>query len=102
MNMLRRLYVIIGFLWVCVVFTHFTLIRPVVAATQEIVAVVNENAISDSDLRKRLRLIMASSGLPDTKEIRQKLTQQVLSGLINEQLMLQEAKKFGIEISRWI
>tara|TARA_R110001592_G_scaffold29350_7_gene106573 strand:- start:16573 stop:17475 length:903 start_codon:yes stop_codon:yes gene_type:complete len=75
-------------------------VNPAAAATQEIVAVVNDAVISDSDLNKRMRLIMVSSGLPNTSEIRQKLTQQVLGGLINEQLMLQEAKKFNIEINQ--
>ena len=98
MIMLYRLCFILGLVCVYTAVTHSISVKPVEAATQEIVAVVNDDAISDSDLNKRLRLIMASSGLPNTKEIRQKLTQQVLSGLINEQLMLQEAVKFNIEI----
>ena len=76
---------------------HFA-IGSAVAATQQIVAVVNDDAISDSDLEKRMRLIMASSGLPNTKEIRKKMMPQVLSGLINEQLMLQEAEKYNLEV----
>ena len=42
------------------------------AATQQIVAVVNDDAISISDFEKRLKLIIASSGLPDNQEIRQR------------------------------
>lgn len=97
MTMLRCLYVI-G-LALCT-YTMAGHVNPAAAATQEIVAVVNDAVISDSDLNKRMRLIMVSSGLPNTPEIRQKLTQQVLGGLINEQLMLQEAKKFNIEINQ--
>lgn len=70
------------------------------AATQEIVAVVNEDAVSARDLNRRLRLVMASSGLPNNSEIRDKLTPQVLGVLINERIMLQEARKFNIEVTQ--
>ncbi|MGH1456027.1 MAG: peptidylprolyl isomerase [Alphaproteobacteria bacterium] len=73
--------------------------RQAVAAVQEIVAVVNEDAISASDLNKRLKLILASSGLPNNAEIREKMTPQVLGGLINERIMIQEARKMGFEIT---
>lgn len=69
------------------------------AATQEIVAVVNEDAITQSDLSKRMGLIMASSGLPNAPEIRARLQPQVLNGLIEEQLMTQQAKKLGLEVT---
>jgi peptidyl-prolyl cis-trans isomerase SurA len=74
-------------------------VKAVMAATQEIVAVVNEDAITAADLGKRLSLIMASSGLPNNPEIRQKLAPQVLNGLIEEQLMLQEARKMKLDVS---
>lgn len=76
-----------------------TLSVPAYAATQEIAAVVNEDAISMQDVKKRMKLIMASSGLPNNKEIRERLTRQVLNSLINEQVMLQEARKLGIEVT---
>ena len=72
--------------------------KPVRANVQEIAAVVNEGAISARDLDKRMKLIMASSGLPNNKEIRSKLVPQILGSLINEQLMLQEANKMGVKI----
>ncbi len=75
------------------------IIKPTLAATQEIVAVVNDEAISALDLNKRMKLIMASSGLPNTKDIRSKLTPQILNGLINEQIMIQEARKLGFEVT---
>ena len=71
-----------------------------VAETHSIVAVVNDDVITGSDLDKRMRLVMASSGLPNTKEIRKKLTGQVLGNLINEQLMMQEAEKYGLEVDQ--
>ncbi len=72
----------------------------VVAETHGIVAVVNDDVITNTDLSKRVRLVMASSGLPNTQEIRRKLTRQVLGNLIDEQLMLQEAEKYGFEVSQ--
>ncbi len=70
------------------------------AATQEIIAVVNDDAISGRDLNKRMKLILASSGLKNSKEIRARMIPQVLNNLINEQLMLQEARKMDIQIER--
>lgn len=63
-----------------------------------IAAVVNDDAISMKDLNDRLRLVMISSGLPNTAEIRSKMTDQVMGNLIEEQLRLQEAERLGIEI----
>lgn len=81
----------------CTVLSVVT-VRDGVARVQEIVAVVNEEAISASDLNKRLKLIIASSGLPNNEDIRQKMTPQILNGLINERVMLQEARKMGIDV----
>lgn len=69
-----------------------------VAARQEIAAVVNEDVISMTDVSKRLRLIIASSGFPDNEDVRAKLAPQIISGLIDEQLMLQEARNMKITI----
>ncbi len=81
----------------CTVLSVVT-VRDGVARVQEIVAVVNEEAISASDLNKRLKLIIASSGLPNNEDIRQKMIPQILNGLINERVMLQEARKMGIDV----
>ncbi|MCK5284562.1 MAG: peptidylprolyl isomerase [Alphaproteobacteria bacterium] len=69
------------------------------ARSEQIVAVVNDDAISLSDLNNRLKLIAASSGLPQTPEIYQKLSGQVIGSLIDEQIMLQEARRLELEIS---
>lgn len=65
-----------------------------------IAAVVNQDAISMSDLNERMKLIMASSGLPNNPDIRAKLTKQVIESLIEEQLMLQEAKRREITVTQ--
>lgn len=78
---------------------HATLSVAAEASTQQIVAVVNEDVISQSDFDKRLRLVVASSGLPDNKEIRQRLAPQIIGSLIDEQLMIQEARNMDIKIA---
>jgi peptidyl-prolyl cis-trans isomerase SurA len=73
------------------------------AATQggdRIVAVVNENVITTSDIEARMKLAFLSSGLPDTPEVRSHILPQVLHGLIDEQLQSQEAKRLDISISK--
>jgi peptidyl-prolyl cis-trans isomerase SurA len=73
---------------------------PSVFANQEgIAAVVNQDAISMTDLSDRMKLIIISSGLPDTPEIRERLQPQIMNSLIDEQLMMQEAKKRDITVS---
>lgn len=69
------------------------------AAVQEIAAVVNDDAVSMRDLVKRMKLVIASSGLPSNTEIKQKLAPQVLGSLINEKLMLQEAQKLNLAVT---
>lgn len=64
-----------------------------------IAAVVNDEAISMTDVTERMKLVMASSGLPNNPDIRAKIMPQVVEGLIEEQLKLQEAKRNKIEVS---
>ncbi len=70
------------------------------AAVQEIAAVVNDGAISMRDLDKRMKLIMVSSGLQNSQEIRDRLKPQVLGSLVNEQLMMQEARRLDISVDK--
>lgn len=67
--------------------------------TLDIVAVVNDDAISAKDLFSRMKLIMISSGLPNNEEIQAKIARQVISTLIDEQVMLQETSKRGFTVS---
>ena len=61
-----------------------------------IAAVVNDQVISLFDLASRVRMVLISSNLPDSEEIRQKLASQVLRSLIDEKLQLQEAKRQSV------
>lgn len=66
--------------------------------TETIAAVVNEEAVSKSDLAARLKMVIASSGLPDNNEIRDRLMPQIMGVLIDESLKLQEAYRLEIEV----
>lgn len=70
------------------------------ARTEGIAAVVNQDAISMTDLNDRLRMIIASTRLPATKEIQEKLMRQVLNDLIEEQLKIQEARRLEISVTQ--
>lgn len=68
------------------------------AAMERIALVVNDSAITQHDINARMRLIMASSGLPNTQETRAKVVPQIVQTLIEEQLKLQEAERLDIVI----
>jgi peptidyl-prolyl cis-trans isomerase SurA len=68
-------------------------------AQQRIAAVVNDEVVSVQDLDDRLDLVMFTSGVDDTPQARQGLTPQVLRGLVEEALQLQEAQRLGITVT---
>ncbi|MGE0108416.1 MAG: peptidylprolyl isomerase [Bdellovibrionales bacterium] len=63
-----------------------------------IAVVVNDDAITHGDVRARLALALMAAGMPDTPEARAKIFPQVLRALIEEQLIMQEAKKIGAHV----
>jgi peptidyl-prolyl cis-trans isomerase SurA len=71
------------------------------AAAQEtrIAAIVNDDVVSLSDLANRTLLVMRSSGIEDNEQNRERLSAQVLRGLIDERLEMQEAKRLNISVS---
>jgi len=66
------------------------------APYMRIAAVVNDEIISVFDLVSRVRMVMMSSNIQDSPETRQKIAPQILRGLIDEKLELQEAKKKSV------
>lgn len=66
--------------------------------TERIAAIVNSDAITASELSARLKLIVVSSGLPDTPDVRAKIKPEVLNSLIEEKLMMQEANRNKITV----
>lgn len=93
--------VIHGLVFLALVFGVFMLCTRAVQAneTVQIAAIVNEDAISQSDVLARTKLIIVTSGLPDKSDIREKLRPQVVSDLVNEQIIFQEALKNDIEVT---
>jgi len=71
---------------------------PAQEVVESIVAEVNADVISSSDLEGRLRLAILAAGLPLDQQTRERLTPQVLRGLIDERLRLQEAERLGIAV----
>lgn len=67
--------------------------------TEGIAAIVNDDALSFSDLEDRMDLIISSTGFPNTPEMRERVLPQALGGLIEEQIKMQEANGLGIEVS---
>jgi peptidyl-prolyl cis-trans isomerase SurA len=70
------------------------------ADEQRIAAVVNDEVVTIRDLNERLQLVMVTSGIPDNEQARTRLAPQVLRGLIEETLQLQEAKRLNIEVDQ--
>lgn len=68
------------------------------AGKESIVAVVNQGVVTASDLDARLDLIAASTGLPPSKELSEKLRPQVIDMLVEEQIKMQEAKRLSIVV----
>lgn len=68
------------------------------AGKESIVAVVNQGVVTASDLKARLDLIAASTGLPPSKELNEKLRPQVLDMLIEELVKTQEANRLQIDV----
>jgi len=65
-----------------------------------IAAVVNEDAISMSDVEDRMRLIIASAGLKNTQEIRERVMPQALNSLVEEQIQIQEAARNDLTVTQ--
>lgn len=62
---------------------------------ERIAAVVNDDVISVYDTDSRMKLLMVTSGMPDTPEVRARLQPQVMRMLIDERLEVQEAKRIN-------
>jgi len=72
----------------------------IAARSERIAVVVNEDVITTSDVNDRLALIIASSGLPNNQDIRNKLLPQILGSLVDEQIRLQEARRLELDVSK--
>jgi len=94
---------IISRLMICALVAALTGVLPTTAPAQEslrIAAVVNDDVISAYDLAMRMRLTMITTRLPNTPEVRNRIGPPILRNLIDEKLMLQQAKEAGITIGQ--
>lgn len=96
--MMRHILFVLGLLLVMQAIPVF--IKVAGAQTLRIAAVVNDEAISMTDVEERMKLVMISSGLPNNPEIRNKIGPQIIESLIEEQLKLQEAARYGLEVAK--
>lgn len=82
------------------VWLAFGCLQPAAAqsGSLRIAAVVNDQIISLFDLEVRLSLALLGASLPNTRENRQRLAGQVLRGMIDETLQMQEAQRLGITV----
>ncbi len=68
--------------------------------TLQIVAVVNDQAISKIDLFVRLQLVIQATGLKDSPQLRARLAPEILRALIDEKLKKAEAQRLGVTATR--
>ena len=68
-------------------------------ADRRIVAIVNRDAITFYDVEQRVRFLGLSARVPDAGDARTRLLNEVLRGMINERLQLQEAARLGVEVT---
>lgn len=74
--------------------------QPEAQQIEGIVAIVNDDLISFTDVRQRARLLLLSlGGQQPTQEQIQQLTAQALEQLIDEKLQLQEASEYDVEVT---
>ncbi|HYE49462.1 MAG TPA: peptidylprolyl isomerase [Azospirillaceae bacterium] len=66
---------------------------------ERIAAVINDEIISQSDVVGRMQLAIATSGLPDSPETRQRLLPQVMRLLVDEVLQMQEARRLNLVVT---
>lgn len=65
---------------------------------QRIAAIVNDDVISGYDLERRVDLVISTTRLQDNPETRRRLRRDVLRGLVDEKLQLQEAGRNNIKV----
>lgn len=68
--------------------------------THKIAAVVNDDIVSLLEVEDRMKMVLATTGLGDTAEVRSKLVPQIVRALIDEKLQLQAARQGSITVSK--
>lgn len=85
----------------CFLIVQLFLINNSKAQVDFIVAKVNNSAITNSELKSRVRLFVKISGFKNqSKRDNEILSDAILSKMIEEELVLQEAKKLAIDVTK--
>ncbi len=88
--------------WLAVPIAALAAAAPVPPSTTtqatRIVAVVNGDVISNTDVENRARLFALSTGLPITQDVLDRLRQQITRQLVDERLRMQEVQRRKIVI----
>jgi peptidyl-prolyl cis-trans isomerase SurA len=66
--------------------------------SEGVVALVNDELVSSFDLRQRMLLLIATSGVQPNEQNLPGIQQQALRSLVDEHLEMQELKKFDVKI----
>jgi peptidyl-prolyl cis-trans isomerase SurA len=67
------------------------------AQALRVVARVNDDAITDFELKQRITFAVRSAGLQETPDLQQRLAPQLLRQMIDERLQIQNAKGLGVK-----
>ncbi len=93
--MIHRISLIVA----CVTYLTGAVQPSAAQSVQTIAAVVNDEIISNFDLDQRIRLVISSSGAEPSAQLANQLKSQVLTGLIDERLQVQEARRLNIDVT---
>ena len=66
--------------------------------SDSIAAVVNGDVVTYTNLYDRMDLVIKSSRMPNTEAFKERLMPQILTGLITEQIQMQEAERLNITV----
>jgi len=72
-------------------------VATVSAQALRVVARVNDEAITDFELKQRITFAIRSAGMQETPDLQQRLAQQLLRQMIDERLQIQDAKRLGLK-----
>ena len=66
------------------------------AQALRVVARVNDDAITDYELKQRITFAIRSAGMQETPDLQQRLASQLLRQMIDERLQIQNSKGLGV------
>lgn len=78
----------------------FTLASAGAQEAHKIAAIVNDDIVSLLEVEDRMKLVITTTGLSNTKEVRTRLLPQIVRSLVDERLQLQAARQGNIAVSK--